>query len=83
MPEGVVADKAYDLPRNHWLLKSKGIVNRIIRRRGRNARNNAQRYVVKRTTAIIKRGVGLQQERQPVAVGGENLHPALRSHVMT
>jgi len=30
----VVADKAYDLPRNHQLLNRKGIENRIIKRRG-------------------------------------------------
>ena len=29
--EAVVADKAYDLPRNHWLLDKKRIVSHIIR----------------------------------------------------
>ena len=53
--EAVVADKAYDLPRNHLLLRAKGIVNRIIKRRGDNGSNNSGRWVVKRTNAIVKR----------------------------
>jgi len=56
--EAVVADKAYDLPRNHQLLKSKRIEDRIIRRRGGEARNSTQRYVVERTNAIVKRWCG-------------------------
>lgn len=54
----VVADKAYDLPRNHRLLQRKGIDNRIIKRRGGNGSNNAQRYVVERSNAIVKRWCG-------------------------
>jgi IS5 family transposase len=54
----VVADKAYDLPRNHRLLSHKGIENRIIRCRGGNGANNAGRYVVERTNAIVKRWCG-------------------------
>jgi IS5 family transposase len=54
----VVADKAYDLPRNHRLLSRKGIGNRIIKRRGGNGANNTGRYVVERTNAIVKRWCG-------------------------
>jgi len=54
----VVADKAYDLPRNHQLLRRKRIGNRIIRRRGGNGSNNSKRYVVERSNAIIKRWCG-------------------------
>ena len=56
--EAVVADKAYDLPRNHLLLGAKGIVNRIIKRRGSNGSNNSGRWVVERTNAIVKRWCG-------------------------
>jgi len=52
----VVADKAYDLPRNHALLKRKRIGNRIIRRKG--GGDNTGRYVVERTNAIVKRWCG-------------------------
>jgi len=54
----VVADKAYDLPRNHRLLSGKGVENRIIKRRGGNGSKNSQRYVVERTNAIVKRWCG-------------------------
>lgn len=54
--EAVVADKAYDLPRNHKLLKGKKIDNRIIRKSGDG--DNTGRYVVDRTNAIIKRWCG-------------------------
>ena len=54
----VVADKAYDLPRNHRLLSRKGIENRIIRRRGGNGSGNVGRYVVERANAIVKRWCG-------------------------
>lgn len=56
--EAVVADKAYDLPRNHQLLASRGIDNRIIRRKGDNGSANSKRYVVERTNAIVKRWCG-------------------------
>ena len=52
----VVADKAYDLPRNHKLLKDKNINNRIIRKRG--GGDNTGRYVVERVNAIVKRWCG-------------------------
>jgi len=54
----VVADKAYDLPRNHRLLSRKGIENRIIKRRGGSGSSNTGRYVVERTNAIVKRWCG-------------------------
>jgi IS5 family transposase len=54
----IVADKAYDLPRNHQLLASRGIDNRIIRRKGENGSRNSRRYVVERTNAIVKRWCG-------------------------
>jgi IS5 family transposase len=54
----VVADKAYDLPRNHRLLSRKGIGNRIIKRGGGNGAKNTGRYVVERTNAIVKRWCG-------------------------
>jgi len=54
----VVADKAYDLPRCHRLLKHKMIENRIIRRRGGKQGNNTGRYVVERTNAVVKRWCG-------------------------
>jgi len=54
----VVADKAYDLPRNHVLLERKKIENRIIRKRGGNGNRNSGRYVVERTNAIVKRWCG-------------------------
>ena len=56
--EAVVADKAYDLPRNHRLLSRKGIGDRIIKRRGSNGSNNSGRWVVERTNAIVKRWCG-------------------------
>lgn len=52
----VVADKAYDLPRNHQLLKRKKIDNRIIRRHG--GGDNTGRYVVERVNAVVKRWCG-------------------------
>jgi len=54
----VVADKAYDLPRNHGLLERKKIEDRIIRKRGGNGKRNTGRYVVERTNAIVKRWCG-------------------------
>lgn len=54
----VVADKAYDLPRNHQLLKSKRIEDRILRKRHDNGTLNRGRYVVERTNAIVKRWCG-------------------------
>jgi IS5 family transposase len=54
----IVADKAYDLPRNHQLLERRKIENRIIRRKGDNGRRNSQRYVVERANAIVKRWCG-------------------------
>ena len=56
--EAVVAAKAYDLPRNHLLLRAKGIVNRIIKRRGDNGSNNSGRWVVERTNTIVQRWCG-------------------------
>ena len=54
--EAVVADKAYDLPRNHKLLKRKRIDNRIIRKSG--GGDNTGRYVVERVNAVLKRWCG-------------------------
>jgi IS5 family transposase len=54
----VVADKAYDLPRNHELLERKKIENRIIRKKGDNGTRNKRRWVVERTNAIVKRWCG-------------------------
>jgi IS5 family transposase len=54
----VVADKAYDLPRNHQLLASRSIEDRIIRRKGDNGSRNSKRYVVERTNAVVKRWCG-------------------------
>jgi len=51
----VVTDKAYDLPCNHRLLKSKGIKNLIIRCKGGNRENIYRRYVVEQVNAIVKR----------------------------
>ena len=56
--EAVVADKAYDLGRNHELLRSKGIGDRIIRRAGGNGSRGSGRWVVERTNAIVKRWCG-------------------------
>lgn len=55
--EAVVADKAYDLPRNHKLLKQRKIDNRIIRKRGKGG-DNTGRYVVEQVNAIVKRWCG-------------------------
>jgi len=52
----VVADKAYDLSRNHILLRKKNIDNRIIRKRG--GGDNTGRYVVERVNAVVKRWCG-------------------------
>ena len=54
----MVADKAYDLPRNHRLLSRKGIEDRIIRRAGGNGSRGSGRWVVERTNAIVKRWCG-------------------------
>ena len=54
----VVADKAYDLPRNHQLLKRRKIEDRIIRKKGDNGSRNSRRWVVERTNAIVKRWCG-------------------------
>lgn len=51
-----MADEAYDLPRNHQLLKVKRIGNRIIRKRG--GGDNTGRYVVERVNAEMKRWCG-------------------------
>ena len=53
-----MADKAYDLGRNHQLLRRKGIGDRIIRRRGGERGNNSRRYVVERVNAVLKRWCG-------------------------
>jgi len=54
----VVADKAYDLPRNHKLLAEKAIENRIIRKKGDNGTNNTGRWVVEQVNAIVGRWCG-------------------------
>jgi len=54
----VVADKAYDLPRNHKLLAEKKINNRIIRKKGDNGTNNKGRWVVEQVNAIVGRWCG-------------------------
>lgn len=56
--EAVVADKAYDLPRNHELLKGKNINNRIIRKKGDNGTKNKGRWVVEQVNAIVGRWCG-------------------------
>lgn len=54
----VVADKAYDLPRNHKLLNDKKINNRILRKKGDNGDNNNGRWVVEQVNAIVGRWCG-------------------------
>lgn len=54
----VVADKAYDLPRNHKLLNDKKMGNRILRKKGDNGNKNSGRWVVEQVNAIVGRWCG-------------------------
>ena len=61
--KAVVIDKAYDLARNHRLLRRKRIGERIVRRAGGNGSNNSGCCVVERTNAKVKRWCGCGLER--------------------